>query len=410
MKIVITESQLRLINEAVGVPENITATGKELYNIVKELLQKITTKKDKYVFGPFGVNIVVSDTTFTQLELTISVNTVDNYDGKPVITSMGVINPSRFSEKIKMNINLPRPTINLDINFVVSEDWNPSDLYDTFISNEHHNTALMSHEIMHKFRRAKKQTGLLGDVSDYQTYASGGLGFGVEVIDQEFMRYSYFIQQEENVVRPPEIASRMFSQGITKETFYDFIMNDVVMEELKRIRNFTFEYFIKKLNEQMDQVDNLLKYAGVYTPELTNTIKIKLTLDLLYMNLVNSKMNIFANYIFDDQEKMFFSSDMFSQLFGKKPSDNKLEVMEKYRKHLLKYENRKIDYFKDECERFNYVATKLMKRIAKIYSLLPGDKEQTNESINNWELHQKVVEKKYGKRPIDTKFNKFVTK
>ena len=39
---------------------------------------------------------------------------------------------------------------------------------------------------------------------------------------------------------------------------------------------------------------------------------------------------------------------------------------------------------------------------AKIYSLIPDDKKQTNESILDWELHQKLMEKKYGKRPIET--------
>jgi len=39
-----------------------------------------------------------------------------------------------------------------------------------------------------------------------------------------------------------------------------------------------------------------------------------------------------------------------------------------------------------------------MKKISKIYALLPDEKEQTNESILDWELHQKIMEKRYGKR------------
>ena len=33
------------------------------------------------------------------------------------------------------------------------------------------------------------------------------------------------------------------------------------------------------------------------------------------------------------------------------------------------------------------------------------EKEQTNESILNWDLHQKLMEKKYGKSPIQTSYN-----
>jgi hypothetical protein len=45
-----------------------------------------------------------------------------------------------------------------------------------------------------------------------------------------------------------------------------------------------------------------------------------------------------------------------------------------------------------------------MKRISKIYALIPDEKEQTNESILDWDLHQKLMEKKYGKRPIETSY------
>jgi hypothetical protein len=32
------------------------------------------------------------------------------------------------------------------------------------------------------------------------------------------------------------------------------------------------------------------------------------------------------------------------------------------------------------------------------------NKESVSESIINWELHQKLMEKKYGKRKIETEF------
>ena len=33
------------------------------------------------------------------------------------------------------------------------------------------------------------------------------------------------------------------------------------------------------------------------------------------------------------------------------------------------------------------------------------DETQINESIQNWDLHQKLMEKKYGKRKISTTYN-----
>ena len=98
---------------------------------------------------------------------------------------------------------------------------------------------------------------------------------------------------------------------------------------------------------------------------------------------------------------------LMSQVLGKEgePSEEKEKVRRKFINHVAKYKNREMDFFVDECERFNYVATNLMKKISKIYALLPDEKEQTNESILNWDLHQKLMEKKYGKRPIQTSYN-----
>jgi len=103
-----------------------------------------------------------------------------------------------------------------------------------------------------------------------------------------------------------------------------------------------------------------------------------------------------------------FSGFMGANLFGGQinpPSEEKEKVRRKFINHVSKYKDREMDFFVDECERFNYVATNLMKKISKIYALLPDEKEQTNESILDWELHQKIMEKRYGKRPIQTSYN-----
>ena len=238
MKIIITENQLRLIKEAAGVPENILNEARVLYNIVKDKLKEIdSTDKEEYLFENIKIDLTVSDVNFKNLNLIVKVDELENYDGvEPVIAAMGVGNEFDFDEGIMMQLNKGTSTIDLHIQFIVPEGWEASDLYMVFIEQKIHNTSIMAHELMHRFRRSKKSKGLAGNTADYQTYASGRLNFGIPVIN-EFMRYSYFIQNEENVVRPTEIASRMIQNGITKEKFYEFLMEDEVIKELKRIQN-----------------------------------------------------------------------------------------------------------------------------------------------------------------------------
>ena len=50
MKIILTESQFRVLQEAVGVPEGILQAGEELYNIVSDELKTIDTTEESYSF------------------------------------------------------------------------------------------------------------------------------------------------------------------------------------------------------------------------------------------------------------------------------------------------------------------------------------------------------------------------
>ena len=396
MKIIITKSQLKLITEAVGVPEGIIQAGETLYEIVSNELKKINSKEEEYEFNIFE-NIIVSDITFTKINIKIMVEEIDEYDGKPLIASMGARNTFRFDEGVMLQFNHISRTINLQINFIVSKEWDETELYQTFIEDEIKTKSIMSHEVMHRFQKQKQRNELIGRTADYQAYSSGKLNFGIPVLDK-FMRFSYFIQTAENVVRAPEIASRMIQKGVKKEDFLDFINNDEVFVELKEIRDFSYDYLIGKLYDEMKYVDRLLEHIDEDPTQMSDEEKIKSVLELVYVNLANLKSDIFDNYFYTASEKL-------RNLFGDNKNLNKEKVRNNFNNHITKYRNREMDFFKDECERFNYVSTKLMKKISKIYSLIPDEKGQTNESILDWELHQKLMEKRYGKRPIQKSYN-----
>ena len=396
MKIIITKSQLKLITEAVGVPEGIIQAGETLYEIVSNELKKINSKEEEYEFNIFE-NIIVSDITFTKINIKIMVEEIDEYDGKPLIASMGARNTFRFDEGVMLQFNHISRTINLQINFIVSKDWDETELYQTFIEDEIKTKSIMSHEVMHRFQKQKQRNELIGRTADYQAYSSGKLNFGIPVLDK-FMRFSYFIQTAENVVRAPEIASRMIQKGVKKEDFLDFINNDEVFVELKEIRDFSYDYLIGKLYDEMKYVDRLLEHIDEDPTQMSDEEKIKSVLELVYVNLANLKSDIFDNYFYTASEKL-------RNLFGDNKNLNKEKVRNNFNNHITKYRNREMDFFKDECERFNYVSTKLMKKISKIYSLIPDEKGQTNESILDWELHQKLMEKRYGKRPVQKSYN-----
>ena len=237
MKIILTESQFRVLQEAVGVPEGILQAGEELYNLVSDELKTIDTTEESYSFKIYS-DLVISDVTFDNINIEISVEEVEDFPYEhPVIASMGVGNEFNFDEGVMLQVNAKSSEINLVVNFIAPEGWEPEELYNEFTKDKEQTVSIMSHEIMHRFHRQKQEHELIGGTADYNVYSSGNLRFGIPVIN-EFMRYSYYIQQSENIVRPTEVASRMIQKGVKKQDFYNFMINDEVFTELKIIREF----------------------------------------------------------------------------------------------------------------------------------------------------------------------------
>jgi hypothetical protein len=411
--LIITEKQMNLIvdnllNEAVGVPEYIIDSAEELYEIIANQLKRMNDYETKQEFSVGGLNLKISDYTINELELMVDVHEPDDYNGPVVIASAGVSNQFKFDRKILMKVHQMDNAIELRLDFVAEEgEWDSEDIYNCFTSDKVDMISIMAHEMKHKFDKQKKTTDLIGKDADYQAYASSGINFGIPVVN-EFMRYSYFIQNAENLVRPTEIATRMKLKGITREQFREFFENDKVFKELKEIRDFSYKHFITQLFEQMDRIDALFDHAGIEYDNMTEEEKINKLMEIVYINLINAKKDTFDKMT-SNSRSMF--DDFMRQMGMPVPKGENEEgfdkVRNKYLNHLIKYRDREDEFFVDECERFNYEATKLIKRLIKIYSLIPDDKEQTNESIIDWDLHQKIMEKKHGKRNISTEYKKW---
>ena len=107
---------------------------------------------------------------------------------------------------------------------------------------------------------------------------------------------------------------------IKKEDFLDFINNDEVFVELKEIRDFSYDYLIGKLYDEMKYVDRLLEHIDEDPTQMSDEEKIKSVLELVYVNLANLKSDIFDNYFYTASEKLRnLFGDNNKNLFG----DNK---------------------------------------------------------------------------------------
>jgi hypothetical protein len=413
MKIIITENQLKFINEALGVPENILDAAEVLFDIVSNNIKSINRKENEYEFSGEldfelgGKKKIVIDS----YELHVEVEELDGYDGEVMITSMGMGQSFKFDREVMMKRIEPSSTAEVSITYGVSGEWEPHELYDTLMKERVLHLSSIAHELKHKYDKQAKELDLIGRDAEYAATQRRST-FGIPVIDHKFFRYMYYTSIAENLVRTTEIASKLKSKNITKSQFKEFLEGNRVYKELLEIKNFTFDNLIEGMREQMNRVDALLDHIGEDPESMSENEKIDMVLHLVYVNMVNMRMGTFMEMISDKGDSV---RDFLMQLTGQVPSflkdedeEKKMDKLrDKFFNYVTKFKDNPTQFFKDECEKFNYVSTKMLKKISKLYALAKDD-DEVNESIINWELHQQLLEKKYGKRKIETeiKFKK----
>jgi hypothetical protein len=410
MKIIITENQLKFINEALGVPENILDAADMLYDIVERDIKSIDRIQDVYEFDG-DIEFELGDKKKVMIdsyELKVNIEEIEDQEGVLDIISMGMGGAFGFNRDVYMKETQPSTTLELTITFAVGENWEPEGLIRKMEEERDEHVSSLAHEIKHKYDKQSKQFGLMGPDAEYQATQRRG-NFGIPAIDRVFYRYMYYIHAIENLVRPTEVAYSMKRKNITKSQFKEFLENNRVYRELVEIKNFTFDDFISQLKEQEERLDKLIEHIDEDPSNMTLDEKINRVLEVAYIDLVNNRMELFmimTEHAMDDFLK--FGSQLGLLPSGTEEKVKQLEktdeVRQKFLKYVMKYEKNPTKFFENEIENFQYVANKMIKKISKLFAMAKDD-EPVSESIINWELHQKVREQKYGTPKIHTKYN-----
>ena len=153
MKIIITESQLNLINEALGVPDNILDAADMLYDIVERDIKSIRDIQDEYKFDgelefELGDKKKIKIDSYT---LTVKIEEIEDEEGVLDIVSMGMGGAFGFNRDVYMKENEPSTILELTITFAVGENWKPEGLIEKMEEEKDEHVASLAHEIKHKY-------------------------------------------------------------------------------------------------------------------------------------------------------------------------------------------------------------------------------------------------------------------
>jgi hypothetical protein len=409
MKIIITESQLELINEALGVPDYILDAADMLYDIVERDIRSIDTIEDNYEFDG-KIKFTLGDKKKIKIdsyELKVNIEEIENQEGVLDILSMGMAGDFGFNRDVYMKEVEFSTTLGLTITFAVGENWKPQELIEKMEEERDEHVSSLAHEIKHKYDKQSKRYSLIGPDASYHATQKRG-NFGIPALDQVFFRHMYYVSGVENLVRPTEVAYSMKRKNITKSQFKEFLENNRVYKQLIEIRNYTFDDLISQLKDQEERLNKLLEHIGEDPSDMNVDEKINRVLEVAYIDFVNNKMELFVKmtgHAVDDLLEFaaqvgFIPPGSEEKVKGLMKTN---EIRQRFLSQTMKYEKNPIKFFEDKIENFQYVANQMIKKISKLYAMAKDD-EQVTESIINWELHQKLMEKKYGKRKIHTNY------
>ena len=335
MKIVkINEKILRnivstVINEAVGVPDNITNVAQTLYN-------KLIEKFDRLISSGYDLNDLENETLTIGIDDKVGDIEIDSVDIIFKFITNEKLSPIAYQNKVLARLSSDdlsmvykefENEVELQLIFEISPETTITDLKDYFISEKNDVVSTFSHELKHTYDHTKRTKSNLKRKAEYQVFSERG--FNIRPVDR-VIKSLYYTTAIENLVRPSEIYSRMESSRINKEQFYDFFMNDSTIKHLIEIRDYNFDLFIGDMRKYIDDCEGFLRKVGEYDESMSEDEVISRVLELVYINLINWKTDVLQEYL-----QIGGTQDMIDELlFGKDRVKEKVNFLSGYQKSL----------------------------------------------------------------------------
>ena len=364
----------KILKEELGVPDNIVNVANQIFdNILSNVKDNETIEELDNKEFIFKDNFQIADLKFKKVEFSFDFR-INHEDDNIQIAGMATGGTFKITKKFKIKSTIDKNSFNLKFIIFVPETSTGKDVKDYMTKEKVEFISSLTHELKHRYDDFKKPKTSLTARGEYQTYSSNGFGDITPI--NKFFHQLYFTHSIENLVRPSEFAGAIEAAGITKKGFYEFLTNYRTYKELKGIYNFTYEGLRESLIDYIPNIKKLFDINDIEYDGLSNDEIIDKTLSLVLLNIKQWNAQSIHKLLIISPIEMFMGF-----------SGDKNDFFNNYLKKLSKFEGNFKKYFEYEEKMFKFVASKMIKKISKIYAMTKND---TNESIINWELWQKL--------------------
>jgi len=347
------------MTEEVGVPRNIEKAGETLYN---EILSQFKKHNDDVINDSsnfeieFNTNLIISEKPRKQLNITdinLKVDFTEINRDKVLLMSAGY-NPRPEIDKNRwmlVNNNDPKELyVRLSFGYPDTDYHTTkfSDVINYCISNSTQLISSLTHELKHAYDYYVKPQESVKDFAHYMGIVKTNR-FNLDIINN-FFHLLYLATQTELLVKPSEVYSEMTLGGVNQKKFLEFILNNNTYKEFKKMREYTFNELTNGIIDE------------------TSGLNPKDVLRAVYINMSQIKLDTVSQYATD------FFEDMMYQMSGVKSKGH--EFTEKYYDEISKYQDKPLEYFKQQVKHLNKVGDTMIRKIGKLYSIASEDTPQ----------------------------------
>ena len=396
----------KILREAVGVPEGIHDSAVKLMKELSVNLDNFrhignTMYKLELVFED---PLKIGQMELENMDIVIDLHT-QSFD-LDKLELMGLAVPQQHSGKPE--IQKKKPTIKLELdkdnlfilfNFAIDDELDFSDVEDWFKdkSNIDDITSVISHELKHiydTFVKPRESVKSRVDYSMQSRIAQGAIPICDDLKEMFFLMY--FVDNIENLVRPTEIYSHMMTKGITKERFLNELKSTETYRHLHNAMFFSKQNLRNDLLEDMDCVNSVLNSLPDQDYSiLSDEQKVDIFMGFIPMVYANFGAETFVEYIQSFEKKEHPLLSELRQLLGMdKESEEDMEFkQQRLQEFMSKFRNfvENPDKFYDFYQKsLNFNGRQIFKKISKVYSLLPSEKEENkiHSKINKREMKE----------------------
>jgi len=380
MKILINENQYNLLIERLGVPDEIANTSEKFYNEIFKYLETpnehLIDEDTFFIYGDFKIG----QYEFNKFKVKLFLFTTEQTNELIMYREAISFHPQLVKNESKyrlFNDFLDHTNTNLQIHFASPEDKISFDeIKNMFTNKKSIFIGDISHELMHFYEKVQKKSESLYSTANYVSYLQ--IRTGIKPLD-EMLFYLYYISKVENITRPSELFGELKDRNITKREFVSYLQNSDMYKKFIKMREFNVDNIIEEMkNNYSNEINEFFKDDD-QMKELPVDEKINIIFKRLYNRIAIKGMETMTGLL---------TREFIEALMGIGPE--KEEIITKYGARFEHRESNYMNYFRKKQKEINYNADKMIKKISKMYDLLPDDKQTNIRGLEEWYLDQEA--------------------